>query len=159
MAINIAKRKKTLSALMFIDLDGFKAINDTFGHDAGDAILIHISKQLQTVIRKNDTIARIGGDEFLAIITELQAPINGAKIAEKIIETASQPYYFKENLLKVGASVGIAIYPQDGEDFDELIKKADTAMYEVKKAGKHGYAFSPDNNSVSCEVHHVFPDV
>lgn len=156
MAIQIAKRKKTLSALMFIDLDGFKTINDNYGHDAGDALLRQMAKRLLTTIRKNDTIARIGGDEFLAIVTELQTKNNGGQIAEKIIEVVSQPFIYKGNIMTVGASIGIAFYPKDGDSFELLIKQADDAMYSVKNSGKNDFAFvgagfGPENNNTPLD--------
>jgi diguanylate cyclase (GGDEF)-like protein/PAS domain S-box-containing protein len=141
MAKNMALRYNNLAAVMFVDLDGFKAINDGFGHDAGDKVLREAAKRLSASVRKTDTVARVGGDEFLLIITELRSQENAANIAEKVIRFISQPVIYKNRLMKVGVSVGIAIFPRDTEDIDQLVKLADHAMYKVKNAGKNGYAF------------------
>jgi diguanylate cyclase (GGDEF)-like protein/PAS domain S-box-containing protein len=141
MAMKMARRYNNLAAVMFVDLDGFKAINDSFGHDAGDKVLREAARRLCASVRKTDTVARVGGDEFLLIITEMRSQDNAAIIAEKVIRFISQPVILKNHLAKVGVSIGIALFPRDGEDIDVLIKLADHAMYKVKNAGKNGYAF------------------
>ena len=141
MAMNMARRYNNMAAVMFVDLDGFKAINDNFGHDAGDKVLRESAKRLLASVRKTDTVARVGGDEFLLIITELRSQENAAKIAEKVIRFVSQPVFLKNHLAKVGASIGIALFPRDGENIDGLVKLADHAMYKVKNARGNGYAF------------------
>jgi diguanylate cyclase (GGDEF)-like protein/PAS domain S-box-containing protein len=141
MAMNMARRYNNLAAVMFVDLDGFKAVNDGFGHDAGDKVLREAARRLRASVRKTDTVARVGGDEFLLIITELRSQENAANIAEKVIRFISQPFMFKNRLTHVGVSIGIALFPRDGEDIDMLVKLADHAMYKVKNAGKNGYAF------------------
>jgi diguanylate cyclase (GGDEF)-like protein/PAS domain S-box-containing protein len=140
-AINLARRYKKSAAVMFIDLDGFKAVNDTLGHDAGDFVLKQLAQRMLSCVRKTDTVARIGGDEFLIIATELHIPDNAAKIAEKLIHQISQPIIFNGRQAVVGASIGIALFPADDMDMDQLIKKADEAMYRIKKAGKSGFCF------------------
>jgi diguanylate cyclase (GGDEF)-like protein len=140
-AINMARRYKKAAALMFIDLDGFKAVNDTLGHDAGDYVLKQVAQRLLSCVRETDTVARIGGDEFLIIATEINSPKNAAQIAEKVIQLVSKPFIFKGKKAVVGTSIGIALFPDHGKDMDQLIKQADEAMYKVKNAGKNGFCF------------------
>ena len=141
MAINLARRYKKSAAVMFIDLDGFKAVNDTLGHDAGDYVLQQVAQRMLSCVRKTDTVARIGGDEFLIIATEINAPENVALIAEKVIKQVSQPVIFNGQQAVVGASIGIALFPDHDKNMDQLIKQADEAMYRVKKAGRNGFCF------------------
>jgi diguanylate cyclase (GGDEF)-like protein/PAS domain S-box-containing protein len=141
MAINLARRYKKSAAVMFIDLDGFKAVNDTLGHDAGDYVLQQVAQRMLSCVRKTDTVARIGGDEFLIIATEINAPENVALIAEKVIKQVSQPIIFNGQQAVVGASIGIALFPDHDKNMDQLIKQADEAMYRVKKAGRNGFCF------------------
>jgi diguanylate cyclase (GGDEF)-like protein/PAS domain S-box-containing protein len=141
VAINMARRYKKTVAVMFIDLDGFKAVNDTLGHDAGDYVLKQVAQRLLSCVRETDTVARVGGDEFLIIATEINSPENAAQIAEKVIKLVSQPVIFNKQQAVVGTSIGIALFPEHGEDIDQLIKLADEAMYKVKNAGKNGFCF------------------
>jgi len=141
VAINMARRYKKAVAIMFIDLDGFKAVNDTLGHDAGDYMLRQVAQRLLSCVRETDTVARVGGDEFLIIATEINSPENAAQIAEKVIQLVSQPVTINEKQAVVGASIGIALFPDHASDMDQLIKIADEAMYEVKNAGKNGFRF------------------
>jgi diguanylate cyclase (GGDEF)-like protein/PAS domain S-box-containing protein len=142
MAIGMAHRYRTLVAVMFVDLDGFKEVNDRLGHDAGDEVLKEVAKRLTAVVRETDTVARIGGDEFLLIITELSDREAAARIAEKLISVVSKPFLLAEASVNVGASVGIAIFPEDGEHMEQLIKRADEAMYRVKTSGKNDFFFA-----------------
>ncbi len=141
MAMNRARRNKTSMAVMFIDLDGFKAVNDTLGHDAGDYVLQQVAERMLSCVRETDTVARVGGDEFLIIATEVNFPDNAAQIAEKVIQTVSQQIMINGQQAVVGTSIGIALFPEHGEDMDKLIKLADEAMYRVKNAGKNGFCF------------------
>jgi diguanylate cyclase (GGDEF)-like protein/PAS domain S-box-containing protein len=141
VALNMARRYKKAVAVMFIDLDGFKDVNDTLGHDAGDYVLQQVAKRLLSCVRETDTVTRVGGDEFLIIATEINAPENVAQIAEKVFHLVSQPILFNGRQAVVSASIGIALFPDDGIDMDQLIKKADEAMYRIKKAGKNGFCF------------------
>lgn len=141
MAMNHAHRYNTMAAVMFIDLDGFKTVNDTLGHDAGDEVLKHVAQRLLACVRETDTVARIGGDEFLLIATGLHTPENASQIAEKVIQFVSQPIIFNGRQAVVGASIGIALFPDHGNDKDQLIKQADEAMYSVKNASKNGFGF------------------
>jgi diguanylate cyclase (GGDEF)-like protein len=133
---------------MFIDLDGFKTVNDTIGHDAGDYVLKQVAQRLLSCVRKTDTVARVGGDEFLIIATEINSPDNAAQIAEKVVQVVSQPIIFngQQTVVSVSTSIGIALFPEHSEDMDQLIKLADEAMYNVKNAGKNGFRFV--NNSI-----------
>jgi len=148
MALGSSRRNRTLTAVLFLDLDGFKTVNDTWGHDAGDLVLREVARRLRSAVRETDTVARIGGDEFLLIITDLQPSVTGeekaeiAEIAGKTVRLVAQPYVVGDSEAAIGASVGIALYPGDGESADSLIKQADEAMYEVKKHGKNGFAFA-----------------
>ena len=141
VALNMARRYKKAGALMFVDLDGFKAVNDTLGHDAGDYVLKQVAQRLLSCVRETDTVARFGGDEFLIIATEINFPENAAQIAEKVVQLVSQPVIFNGQQVFVGTSIGIALFPDHGEDMDQLIKQADKAMYSVKNAGKNGFSF------------------
>jgi diguanylate cyclase (GGDEF)-like protein/PAS domain S-box-containing protein len=141
VALNMARRYKKAVAVMFIDLDGFKDVNDELGHDAGDYVLKQVAQRMLSCVRETDTVARVGGDEFLIIATEINAPENVAQIAEKVIHLVSQPIILNGRQAVVSASIGIALFPDDGTNMDQLIKKADEAMYKVKKAGKNGFCF------------------
>jgi len=145
MAIELAKRHKELIAVFYIDIDGFKEINDVFGHNAGDAVLIETSKRFLSIVRESDTVARLGGDEFLLLVTELKELQKAGLVAEKILQSLSLPVCYNDVKLSVGASIGIAIYPDNGTETDELVTCADKAMYSIKKSGKNGYGFSSEN--------------
>lgn len=142
LALGMARRNKTMAAVMFIDLDGFKTVNDTLGHDAGDDVLKQVSQRLLSCVREIDTVAHVGGDEFLLIATGLQAPEHAALIAEKILQAVSRPVILNGRQTAVSASIGIALHPDHGGDEDQLIKLADEAMYRVKYSGKNGYTFA-----------------
>ena len=141
LAIQHALHARSQVALMFIDLDGFKEVNDNLGHDAGDFLLKAIATRLKTTIRREDLIARIGGDEFLAIITGISDRGVAGKIAQKVIQQASNKVDYQGQRLQVGASVGIALYPEHGRDAASLMQAADAAMYQVKRSGKNNFAF------------------
>jgi diguanylate cyclase (GGDEF)-like protein/PAS domain S-box-containing protein len=144
VALSMARRYKKAVAVMFIDLDGFKDVNDTLGHDAGDYVLKQVARRLLSCVRETDTVSRVGGDEFLIIATEINVPENVAQIAEKVIHLVSQPIIFSGRQAAISASIGIALFPDDHTDMDQLIKKADEAMYRVKKTGKNGFCFIRD---------------
>lgn len=142
MALKEANRNKAMVAVIFMDLDGFKAVNDTLGHEAGDYVLKDVARRFCSCVRETDTVARVGGDEFLIIAPGIHTPENAAKIAEKAISAVSQPIKLNGNQALVGTSIGIALYPNDGNDMEQLIKRADEAMYQVKKTGKNRYVFA-----------------
>ena len=142
MAMSLSRRNKSVAAVMFLDLDGFKAVNDTYGHDVGDALLQEVSKRLRSCVRQTDTVARTGADEFLLVMTDLRCAENVVPTAEKILQALAAPFSFQEIALSVGVSIGIAFFPNDGADIDLLIKRADQAMYAVKGSGKNAYCFA-----------------
>lgn len=133
--IAYARRHGSLLAVLFVDIDGFKAINDSLGHDAGDQVLTQFSQRLLRCVREVDTVARQGGDEFIVLLTELSAPQDAERVAEKIAAAIVAPFVVGDSTLAVAASVGIALYPHDDEDSDALIEKADLAMYAAKQRG------------------------
>lgn len=126
-------------ALLFIDLDGFKQVNDTHGHDAGDAILISVSKRLKESTRETDTVARLGGDEFVILMTDLSNIKDCESKCQHIIQSVSEPISWSGLSLKVGASIGVSIYDGDERTYQDLIKESDEAMYLVKQKGKGTY--------------------
>ena len=126
-------------AILFLDLDKFKSANDNHGHQIGDNILKIVAMRLKKIIRSTDAISRIGGDEFIILLRNLKTSANAEKIAEAVVETLSTAFAYEENQLFIGASIGISIFPEDGIDAGTLIKKADLAMYEVKRNGGNGY--------------------
>lgn len=128
-------------AFMFLDLDHFKRINDSLGHRVGDQLLIAVVRRLQSCMRDSDTLSRLGGDEFILILGDLDYPEHASRVASKIIAALGQPFQIGEHLLNTSASIGIAIAPQDGEDFDTLMQKADTAMYAAKEMGRGTWSF------------------
>ena len=139
-ALNLAQRHGKQMALMFLDLDRFKNVNDTLGHSVGDQLLMAVSQRLKTTLREEDTLSRLGGDEFILLLPD--ATEEGAReVAMKLIEAAAQPYQIDQYELINTISVGIAIYPQDGADFETLSKNADAAMYRVKRAARNDLCF------------------
>ena len=142
LAISQAKRENESLAVMFLDLDRFKNINDTLGHMIGDELLQQVSSRLQDCIREGDTLARFGGDEFTLMLPKLHNSRHDAsKLAQKITGALKKPFNIDGHELYVSTSIGIALYPQDGTNMDSLIKHADVAMYHVKGQGKNGYQF------------------
>lgn len=142
IAFSLARRHKKLIAVMFLDLDEFKPINDTYGHDIGDLVLQEVADRFTSVLRESDTVGRIGGDEFIFILNDIDCQLDAEKVAKKIIAEISKPLLIKQHTLHVGVSIGIAFYPGDGSDVEELLKCADKAMYAVKKSGKNSYAYA-----------------
>ena len=140
-SITIAKRDNTLVAVFFIDLDRFKNINDSLGHQIGDQLLVEVAGRLKLCVRESDVVARIGGDEFVIVLTGLTDTIKAAVIAEKILVHVSMPYKIATHDLETSPSIGISIYPNDGNSVDELLRNADVAMYHVKEQGRKNYSF------------------
>ncbi|WP_445766169.1 transporter substrate-binding domain-containing protein [Rheinheimera sp.] len=135
-------RHNEIMALLFIDLDGFKEVNDAHGHDIGDELLLKLAMLLQDAVRKSDTVARFGGDEFVVLLTGLLSRDDAAIVAEKILHNVSEPITLSVGEVQVGASIGIAVYPYDGTDSAKLLKVADSLMYRIKQQGKNRYCFS-----------------
>ena len=140
-ALITAKRKTSTLAILFIDLDRFKTINDTLGHDIGDAVLKIVAQRLKTTLRESDFISRWGGDEFVVILEDLKSPSDTATAAEKIIKSLQKPFHVKNHTLMTSASIGIALYPDNGKDPQTLIKHADSAMYLAKESGKDNFQY------------------
>jgi len=140
-ALQRAIRQKQIGALFFIDLDNFKEINDTMGHAAGDKVLIECARRIRSIVRKSDIFGRLGGDEFLLITEGIKGPDSLMNIAQKIIQTLNKPLLINGYEYRIGASVGIATFPQDSRDSSELLQCADLAMYRAKKSGKNRYQF------------------
>ncbi len=165
-AIRRAIRQKVTGALLFVDLDGFKRVNDTHGHDAGDIILSQFSERLANVLRAEDLIAfkamnamdneegesenasknkqmlaRLGGDEFTVLLSEIREATDAATVSQRIIEAVSQPFDINGSKVTIGASIGIATFPQDGSDYQTILKSADMAMYQAKEEGKNTYRY------------------
>lgn len=140
-AIGSAKRKNTSIALFFIDLDRFKQVNDSLGHDCGDLLLVEVTRRLSDLLRVDDTIARIGGDEFVVLLESFRSTSELGKIAQKVIACVEQPVELLEHKVSIGASVGIAIYPNDADDCNSLLRHADVAMYHAKQLGRNTFQF------------------
>ncbi|MEN8178478.1 MAG: EAL domain-containing protein [Pseudomonadota bacterium] len=140
-AIASAKRENGHLAVMFLDLDRFKNINDSLGHTVGDALLVQVAKRLRSLLRENDTAARLGGDEFTILVENLKDPSYSAVIATKIQNQFKQPFDIFGRKLHVTASIGISLYPEDGRNVGNLTKNADAAMYQAKESGRNSYRF------------------
>ena len=136
-----ADRQKTKTAILFIDLDNFKLVNDSLGHDAGDKVLQMVAQRFISTLRESDAIARVGGDEFAAIICNIKNKTDIKKIAQKLINKFKNPFKIENSEFHIGLSVGISIYPDDDNTIDGLIKKADTAMYKIKSENKNSFIF------------------
>lgn len=143
-----ARRNKTMLAVMFLDLDGFKVINDSLGHSAGDQALQGIAGRLRNCMREADTVSRFGGDEFAIVLSTIGHAEDAAIIAKKIIEVLRQPLTIGSNELIVTASIGIALFPDDGEYAETLMKHADIAMYYAKESGRNNYQFFVSHKSI-----------
>ncbi|MGI9327785.1 MAG: putative bifunctional diguanylate cyclase/phosphodiesterase [Pseudomonadales bacterium] len=150
MAITHARRNKRKLGVMFLDLDRFKIVNDTLGHTMGDRLLKAVAKRLQSCLRRGDTLARFGGDEFTLLLPEVRTQDDVVVIATKILDRLNAPFIIDGHELFVGASIGIALYPEAGESEETLIQNADIAMYHIKGRGKNGYQFYSD------EMNHQF---
>ena len=142
MAFARARRSGRKVALLFIDLDRFKRINDRHGHEAGDVVLQETAQRLQALLRAEDTVSRIGGDEFVVALTDLPDAATASAVAAKIVEAVSQPVAHANESLRVGVSIGISLFPDHAEDYPSLRRLADQAMYDVKRGGRNGYALA-----------------
>lgn len=152
LALAQSRRDQSLVGLMFLDLDNFKNINDTLGHDAGDALLVEASRRISSSLRGNSTVARLGGDEFLVILPGLDHPEDSDIVAERILAAFSVPFLLNGQELFISTSIGIALYPLDCDNSSALLQYADAAMYQAKSKGKSAYhRFSPDINQHTRE--------
>ena len=154
LAIAHARRNKRRLATMFLDLDRFKLVNDTLGHNMGDRLLKAVASRLQSCLRSGDTLSRFGGDEFTLLLPEVRTRDDVVVIAEKILDRLNDPFVIDGHELFVGASIGVAMYPEAGDTGETLVQNADIAMYHVKSRGKNGYQFFSDemNNEFSSRL-------
>ena len=152
VAINHAERNNSKLAVMFIDLDRFKVINDSLGHTMGDRLLQSVSQRLLQCIRNEDTLSRFGGDEFTLLLPSVSDAEGAFQVAQKILDAVKKPFQLNDHEIYVGASIGIALYPESGDTMDALIKHADIAMYRVKNTGKDSYQlFSHEMNTANTD--------
>jgi diguanylate cyclase (GGDEF)-like protein len=140
LAISQAERNSKSLAVLMLDLDRFKNVNDSFGHSMGDQLLQAAGERLTGIVRGYDTVARLGGDEFIILLTEISGAAEAAEICSRIIELFKKPFILNQNIVNVTTSIGIAMYPDNGKDAESLLKNADTAMYEVKGSGRCNFA-------------------
>lgn len=129
-------RYKEMIAILNIDMDGLKSINDRYGHRAGDAAIKEFSHRLNSIVRETDTVARFGGDEFMILLNHLMSRSDAEKYVQRLLEKIQSPFDFESNQLMIDASIGLAVYPGDGETIEELVEKSDQAMYECKRSKK-----------------------
>jgi diguanylate cyclase (GGDEF)-like protein len=146
MAIAHARRNKSAMAVVYLDLDGFKEVNDTFGHAAGDVLLKTVANRLVGAVREEDTVARLGGDEFMIALWHVIGEEDTGKVSAKLINVVSQPYEIDGHAVTITISAGASIYPLHGEDADSLMKSADVALYEAKRAGKNTYRLASSHD-------------
>jgi diguanylate cyclase (GGDEF)-like protein len=144
-SIELARRHVKRVAVMYLDLDQFKNINDSLGHTVGDQLLQSVAKRLQACVRHSDTVSRQGGDEFVVLLTEVEAPQDAALVAEKLIKAIAEPHVVGEHRLRITVSIGISLYPDDAQDVETVLTNADTAMYRAKRSGRNNYQrFTPE---------------
>lgn len=157
-AVARAKRYKQKFAILFLDLDGFKQVNDEFGHHVGDCLLKMMADRLTENARDMDTVARVGGDEFVFILNNIDHPDNAVLVANKILDSLSRPIVVHGNACMIGCSIGISVFPDDGDDAENLVRMADDAMYMAKKNGKNSYQFfNSQRDHVSPAYQGVLP--
>ncbi|HTH15409.1 MAG TPA: diguanylate cyclase [Magnetospirillum sp.] len=140
-ALARVKRNGGRMAVLYVDLDKFKPINDSLGHEAGDHVLREVSARLAACVRSSDTVARVGGDEFVVVVEEIQRSAEAALVARKIVDALARPFDYQGHVCQIGASIGVAVFPDDGNSMEEVSKAADVAMYRVKHAGRNGFCF------------------
>lgn len=151
LALALAQRHQKQVAVLFLDLDHFKVVNDSLGHSVGDALLQQIARRLKAAVREGDTVARVGGDEFTIVLQDLARPQDAAIVAQKVLRTVAQPMDVQTHRLYVTTSIGITMSPEDGEDAETLLKNADTAMYRAKSEGRNTYQMSTRELSRSTQ--------
>ena len=152
LALALAQRRHALVAVLFLDLDHFKVINDSLGHSIGDALLRQVSNRLRGCVREGDTVARVGGDEFTIVLQEIARPDDAATVAKKVLRSIAEPIEVNGHKLYVTTSIGVTVYPQDGEDAETLLKTADAAMYRAKGEGRNTYQMAtPDLSRTTQE--------
>ena len=151
-AVSLAERNRTRVAVMFLDLDRFKTVNDSLGHSVGDKLLREVSGRLKSCMRASDTVSRLGGDEFVILMPNVTDPEDVAVTAQKVLDAVARPYNIDGHELVSTPSVGISVYPGDGADVDTLLRNADAAMYHAKETGRNNYQFfTQDMNARALE--------
>ena len=149
-AMALARRHRNKVAVLYVDVDRFKQINDLLGHSVGDKVLQALGKRLEKAVRESDTVCRHGGDEFVIVLPEVEDARNAARLAEKIGATLSSPHTIAQHDVRVDVSIGISVFPDDGQDADTLIECADAAMYHAKESGRNNYQiFKPGMKRLS----------
>lgn len=154
-ALARAKREHGLMAICYLDLDGFKPVNDNYGHEAGDRVLVEITRRIKEVIREDDTVARLGGDEFVVLLVGMDAPEECVGSLNRLLEAINQPIEVLGHVVKVSASIGVSLYPEDDQDADTLLRHADQAMYLAKQSGKNRYHLYDAANDLRARSHHA----
>lgn len=158
--IKKAQRDRNSLAILFIDLDRFKEVNDNLGHHMGDDLLVQTSERLLSLVRETDTVARMGGDEFTVILSELQDPSHVGSLAKNMIDKLHKPYHLGEDVVHVSASIGITLYPDDSKNLDQLLQNADQAMYSAKSLGRNRYSyFTPELQESSIQRMRMIEDL
>jgi diguanylate cyclase (GGDEF)-like protein/PAS domain S-box-containing protein len=153
-ALARAKREHGLMAVCYLDLDGFKPVNDNFGHEAGDRVLVEITRRIKETIREDDTVARLGGDEFAVLLVGMQVPEECAGSLNRLLEVIHLPIEIQGQSVRISASIGVALYPEDDHDSDTLLRHADQAMYVAKQSGKNRYHLFDAANDQRARSHH-----
>jgi diguanylate cyclase (GGDEF)-like protein len=144
-SIALAQRHRKRVALMFLDLDNFKEVNDSLGHSVGDQLLQSTAKRLEACVRHSDTVSRHGGDEFVVLLSEIEETRDAARAAEKLLRAMAEPHLIGDHRLNMTLSIGISIYPDDGDEVEAVLTNADTAMYHAKRDGRNNYKrFTPE---------------
>lgn len=151
-AVTNAERRRNSFALMFVDLDRFKPVNDTFGHGVGDELLKSVAQRLSGCIRKADTVARTGGDEFVVVLGEISERRDAAMVGNKILDELSRPFFISGHEVSISASIGISVYPDDGRDLILLKENADVAMYEAKRSGRNALCYFAPGMRVAVRI-------
>jgi diguanylate cyclase (GGDEF)-like protein len=146
-----SRRYKYSSAVIYVDLDGFKHVNDHFGHEAGDRLLTQVATNFKAIVRQTDSVARIGGDEFIVLITDIDGETSLITKIESLLNEASRPLQFNRHQITTGASIGIALYPDHGDDAETLLHHADQAMYQAKQQGKNTFRFFTED--INAKAH------
>ena len=149
-SIEWAEKHEKFVGVMFLDLDGFKEVNDTLGHASGDILLQHVANRLSGSLRGSDTVARLGGDEFTVVLPGIPSITDAERVAQKIVKTLSDPFELEEGTVSVTTSLGICLYPTHGDQLDALIHLADEAMFEAKKQGKNCYCIAPIDSDIQA---------
>jgi diguanylate cyclase (GGDEF)-like protein len=159
-SIALARRRETQLAVLFLDLDRFKNVNDSLGHEVGDKLLQSVAKRLSASVRESDTVSRQGGDEFVLLLSEIAHGSDAALAAQKMIAALAEPHTIGNQDLHVSASIGVSLYPEDGRDAETLLKNADTAMYHAKDRGPNSFQFfKPDMNARAVERQRIEADL